>query len=135
MMCQRVLLVDDEPVLLNCLSLYIEDAGYQPLTALDAMAAFEVMQAEQPDVIVCDLRLPEIDGLRFRQKVRQHPKWQSIPFIMLTGFSEDSGFYPTLELGGERCLTKPFEPEDLLTAIAESLQDGDGEACHPAALG
>jgi CheY-like chemotaxis protein len=124
-MCQRILLVDDEPVLLNCLSLYIEDAGYEPLTALDAMAAFEIMQAEQPDVIVCDLRLPEIDGLRFRQKVRQHPEWRSIPFIMLTGFSKESDLFPTLDLNDERYLTKPFEPEDLLTAIAESLQDGD----------
>jgi CheY-like chemotaxis protein len=129
MMCQRILLVDDEPVLLSCLSLYIEDAGYEPLTASNAMAAFEVIEAEQPDVIVCDLRLPEIDGLRFRQKVRQHPEWRSIPFIMLTGLTEESDLYPFPDLSGEKLLNKPFEPEDLLAAIAESLGGKEKHLC------
>jgi CheY-like chemotaxis protein len=120
-MRHQVLLVDDEPVLLSCLRLYLEGEGYHALTARSGTTALEMLQTQRPDVIICDLHMPEMDGVRFRQRVRQNPSWQTIPFVLLTGLREPSlrqGF----ELAGDELLIKPFEPEDLLTILAKSLK-------------
>jgi CheY-like chemotaxis protein len=80
-----------------------------------------MLQTQQPDVIICDLHMPGMDGFHFRQRVRQNPKWQTIPFVILTGLREPSlrqGF----DLAGDQLLIKPFEPEDLLTVLADSLR-------------
>jgi two-component system alkaline phosphatase synthesis response regulator PhoP len=112
-----VLLVDDEPALLTALSFLLEDAGHQVQSARDVQTALEVMRSRRPDAIVCDLRLPDVDGFEFYRQLQQHPDWQSIPFILLTGALDEVGRYRSASPGITRCLCKPFDPEDLLAVL------------------
>jgi DNA-binding response OmpR family regulator len=116
-MVARVLLVDDEPVLLTSLTPFLEDAGYQVQTAQNAEAALRALRESPPDAIVCDLRMPGIDGVEFFRLVRDNAEWRSIPFILLTGGLEEAPRQLGSELGIARTLRKPFNVEDLLALL------------------
>jgi CheY-like chemotaxis protein len=117
MMYRRVLLVDDEPVLLKSLRPFLEDAGHQVLTATEAGSAFEILESDRPDAIVCDVGLPGMDGLEFYARVRQNPRWRGIPFIFLTGGRSTSGPAPSRQLNEGKVLRKPFDVDDLLMLL------------------
>jgi CheY-like chemotaxis protein len=116
---RQVLLVDDEPALLKSLAPFLEFAGHQVVTAADAQAALELLQSSRPDAIVCDLHLPGIDGFEFYRRVRQNREWRTIRFIFLTGAAQETGLRQSLQLTDSRCLTKPLDPDDLLTILSE----------------
>ncbi len=116
-MPSQVLLVDDEPALLNILSFFLEDSGYQVRVAQDGSAAMRELQSHQPDAIVCDLHMPGMNGLEFCQEVRRNPKWRSIYFVLLTGTSEGPCLQKQSRLGIDRFLPKPFELDDLLAIL------------------
>ena len=124
-MQRRVLLVDDEPALLKSLTPFLEYAGHQVVTAVDAHAALEALEVSQPDAIVCDLHLPGIDGFEFYRRVRQNREWRTIRFIFLTGAVEETGLRQSLRLTDSRCLTKPLDPDDLIAVL------GEDRACPP----
>ena len=121
-MCRRILLVDDEPVLLKSLRPFLEDAGHQVLTATEAGSAFEILESDRPDAIVCDVGLPGMDGLEFYAKVRQNPRWQGIPFIFLTGGGSASALVTSRQPTEGKVLRKPFDVDDLLRLL--SCSDG-----------
>lgn len=116
-MYHRVLLVDDEPILLKSLQPFLEDAGHQVLTATEAKSAFQILQSDRPDAIVCDVGMPGMDGLEFYARVRQNPQWCSIPFIFLTGGKSVLGSTASPQLREGRVLRKPFDVDDLLTLL------------------
>jgi CheY-like chemotaxis protein len=118
-MHRYVLLVDDEPALLNSLAPFLEDAGHRVVTAGNATVALDLLHANRPDAIVCDLRMPGIGGLEFYRRVQQDPEWESILFVFLTGAVEEADLSRDLDLRGNRILTKPFDPEDLLAVLRE----------------
>ena len=119
-MYRRVLLVDDEPVLLISLKAFLESVGHEVMTAEDGSAALELIQSDQPDAIICDLRMPGMGGLEFCRKVRDNPEWEHIYLIVLTAALEDPGVRQAKEIGIQLFLPKPFPLERLLNA----LQDG-----------
>ncbi|MCL7453550.1 MAG: response regulator [Anaerolineae bacterium] len=116
-MYRRVLLVDDEPILLKSLRPFLEDAGHQVLTATEAGSAFQLLESDRPDAIVCDVGLPGMDGLEFFAKVRQNPQWRGIPFIFLTGGKSTPGSSTSRQPSGGRVLRKPFDVDDLLMLL------------------
>jgi CheY-like chemotaxis protein len=116
-MYRYVLLVDDEPVLLTSLTPFLEDAGYRVRTAQNAKTALDALRESRPDAIVCDLRMPGIDGAEFYRLVQQNPEWRSIPFILLTGGLEEAPQQLDSDLGIARTLGKPFNVEDLLAFL------------------
>jgi CheY-like chemotaxis protein len=118
-MYRRVLLIDDEPVFLSSLTPFLEDAGYQVHTAQNAETALEALRENRPDAIVCDLRMPGVDGVEFYRQVQQNPEWRSIPFILLTGGLEEAPQLLGWELGMARTLRKPFDVEDLLALLGQ----------------
>lgn len=121
-MYRRVLLIDDEPTFLRSLALYLEDAGHQVLTQTDANLALEVLHTNQPDAIICDLRMPGMGGIEFFHEMRKNPKWQAIPFILLTGAMERTVLDHSAGCGIYRILGKPFDPEDLVAIL--NREDG-----------
>jgi signal transduction histidine kinase len=80
------------------------------------------MQHHTPDLIVADIMMPEMDGYEFYQAVRENPDWMAIPFIFLTAKGGQKDIQKGYRLGADHYLTKPFEPEDLLTAIESRLR-------------
>jgi CheY-like chemotaxis protein len=126
-MYRRVLLVDDEPILLKSLRPFLEDAGHLVLTATEAKSAFQILQSDRPDAIVCDVGMPGMDGIEFYFRVRQNPQWCGIPFIFLTGgrsTPDPSGRTPLAE---SRVLRKPFDVDDLLLLL-RSNASGEPDA-------
>jgi two-component system, sensor histidine kinase and response regulator len=112
---QIVLVVEDDASMLDIISFILEDAGYRVLQARNGDSALSVLQMIRPDMIVSDVMMPEMDGLTFCERVRAD--LSHIPFIFLTARVEKNNVRQGMKLGADDYLTKPFEPEDLLSAV------------------
>lgn len=115
----KILIVDDEPLLVKGLKYSLEQDGYEIITAVDGEAAIELASNESPDLILLDLMLPKIDGLVVCQKIREN---QQTPIIMLTAKGEDMSKILGLEYGADDYLTKPFNILELKARIKAVLR-------------
>lgn len=115
----KILIVDDEPLLVKGLKYSLEQDGYEIVTAVDGEEALELVNSEKPDLILLDLMLPKIDGLEVCQKIRE--KLQT-PIIMLTAKGEDMSKILGLEYGADDYLTKPFNILELKARIKAVLR-------------
>jgi two-component system OmpR family response regulator len=118
-----ILLVDDEPDLLDNLSLTLEMAGYQTITANDGFEALNVLQTKPVGLILADISMPCMDGYQLFNQIRENPKWTTIPFIFLTGcrFLSDKEIRYGKDMGVDEYLTKPIRSEQLLLAVLSKL--------------
>jgi two-component system sensor histidine kinase/response regulator len=117
-----ILLVDDDPAILEGVVDLLQLYGYNLLTASDGKLALEVMQDYTPDLVISDIMMPEMDGYEFYEAVRSRPEWVPIPFIFLTARGQQVDIRRGQSLGADAYLVKPFEPEDLLIAIDARLK-------------
>src|SRR3954470_1879295 len=113
-MSRKILVVDDEPKIVQIARDYLEHAGFAVVTAATGKAALSVARSEKPDLIVLDLGLPELDGLDVTRTLR---KDSNVPIIMLTARDEESDKLVGLELGADDYLTKPFSPKELVARV------------------
>jgi DNA-binding response OmpR family regulator len=116
---KTILIVDDEPKIVQLARDYLEHAGMRVLTANDGKFALSVARAEKPDLIVLDLGLPELDGLDVTRALRQE---SSVPIIMLTARGEESDKLIGLELGADDYIVKPFSPKELVARVRAVLR-------------
>lgn len=121
-MSRQILLVDDEPILLNSLRLFLEDAGHQVFTARNGTVALDIIRDQQLDAVVCDQYMPGMDGVELCQRIRQNPEWQNIQFILLTGDLGATAYYRNLGVGIDHCFAKPFDPGKLLAILANGRE-------------
>lgn len=98
---------------------YLEGAGYEVLTAYDGAEALHVFRSEQPDLVVLDLMLPQIDGLTVAREMRRSG---DIPIIMLTARAEETDRLVGLELGADDYVVKPFSPRELVARVRAVLR-------------
>ena len=117
-----VLVVDDEPDLLENISLALEAEGYQVLTAGDGVEALSVLRAETVDLVLADIAMPKMNGYQLYERVRENPKWVTIPFVFLTARKLDSDIRYGRELGVDDYLTKPIHSIDLLAVMRGKLR-------------
>ena len=127
-MPQRILIVDDERKLVQGLVAYFREAGFETLTAYDGRAALDIARREQPDLIVLDLMLPEIDGLEVCRQLR---RTSGVPIIMLTARVEEADRLIGLELGADDYILKPFSPREVVARARAVLRRASG-ALEPA---
>jgi DNA-binding response OmpR family regulator len=118
-MDSKVLVVEDEPVLLETLEYNLSHQGYQVFTAADGVTALEVARRETPDVIVLDVMLPGIDGFEVCRILR---KEMSVPILMLTARADEVDKIVGLEVGADDYLTKPFSMRELLARVKALLR-------------
>jgi len=116
-----ILVVDDEPKIAQLARDYLEHAGFRVVTASDARAALRSASRERPDLIVLDLRLPDMDGLDVTRTLR---KTSTVPIIMLTARDDESDKLVGLELGADDYMTKPFSPKELVARVRAVLRRG-----------
>lgn len=115
-----ILLVDDEPNIIELAQLYLEREGYRIISASDGKAALAAVDQHKPDLIVLDLMLPEIDGLEVCRTLRG--KKDPVCILMLTARDEDIDKILGLELGADDYLTKPFNPRELVARVKAILR-------------
>jgi len=120
-----ILIVDDEPKIVQLARDYLERAGFAVTSAYDGDAALTVYRAQPPDLIVLDLGLPGHDGLDITRTVRRE---SDVPIIMLTARSEESDKLVGLELGADDYMVKPFSPKELVARVRAVLRRAEGRA-------
>lgn len=124
----RVLVVDDDPPSLKMTAYLFQEEGYEVLTAEDGRQALELIEHEEPDLIVLDVMMPQIDGLEVCRRVRQH---RNIPIIILSAKGEISDRVLGLEIGADDYLAKPFEPSELLARVKALMRRAEAFASPP----
>ncbi len=118
-MSKLILVVDDEPRLVNLVRGYLEEEGYQVVTAANGREALFAARDHKPDLIVLDLMMPEMDGWEF---LRLHRQERNTPIIMLTARVEDVDKVAGLEMGADDYLAKPFSPRELVARVRAVLR-------------
>jgi len=125
-MPSRILVVDDEETIVRLVSYNLQQAGFEVRTAFNGLEADESVRRLQPELVVLDMMLPEIDGLTLLKKWRK--EGIRVPVIMLTARGEEIDRVLSLELGCDDYVTKPFSPRELvarINAVLRRTQDGD----------
>ena len=125
---KTILLVDDEPKIIQLARDYLERAGFAILTARDGATALTTARAGKPDLVVLDLGLPDRDGLDVTRALRRE---SAVPIIMLTARNEESDKLVGLEIGADDYITKPFSPKELVARVRVVLRRF--EAAHAGA--
>lgn len=133
-MSQRILVVDDDPQIVRLVRSYLEQAGYQVLTAADGEAALQMLRSERPDLMILDVMLPGRDGWEIIHLVRGDAQLASMPIIMLTARIEDTDRIVGLELGADDYMTKPFNPREVLARVRAVLRRTTGGPVRPHVL-
>ncbi len=118
-MSEKILLVDDDPGLRETLAFNLRGAGYQVITAADGAAALELAQSGQPDLVILDLMLPELDGLSVCRSLRQI---SDVPVLVLTARTGELDKIVGLESGADDYMTKPFSLGELQARIRALLR-------------
>ncbi|MCD4739023.1 MAG: response regulator [Anaerolineae bacterium] len=118
---QRILIVEDHPVLLNAICGLLENDGYEVVGATNGDDALEAMAVKTPELVISDIMMPGMDGYELYQKIRENPQWTRIPFIFLTAKGENEDIKKGKSLGVEDYLTKPFDAEEILITVHARL--------------
>ncbi len=116
---KTILVVDDEPKIVQLARDYLERAGLSVLAASDGKTALAALRAEKPDLLILDLGLPQMDGLDVTRAIR---KESNVPIIMLTARGDESDKLIGLELGADDYITKPFSPKELVARVRAVLR-------------
>lgn len=121
-MGNKILVVDDEVVLLETIVYNLELAGYQVYTAADGASALEMAHREKPDLMILDLMLPVIDGLEVCRQLRREDDTAGMLILMLTAKSDEIDKVVGLEVGADDYVTKPFSKHELLARVRALLR-------------
>ena len=124
-MAKTILVVDDEPKIVQIARDYLENAGFSALGAGSGGAALEVARSRRPDLIVLDLGLPDLDGLDVMRVLR---KEGTTPIIVLTARGEETDKLVGLELGADDYMTKPFSPKEMVARVRAVLRRSEATA-------
>jgi two-component system alkaline phosphatase synthesis response regulator PhoP len=124
-MSTRVLLVDDEPSILDIVSAYLQQEGYEIYTADNGSAALALARRYKPDLVVLDIMLPEMDGIEVLSRLRRE---SDVYVILLTAKAEETDKIVGLSVGADDYLTKPFSPRELVARVKAALRRLKGDA-------
>lgn len=119
---KKILVIEDNPEVRENTHEILELAGYEVVTAPNGKAGVELAQKENPDLIICDIMMPELDGYGVLHILNKKPETARIPFIFLTAKTEKTDIRKGMNLGADDYLTKPFDDTDLLNAIEARLR-------------
>jgi len=115
----KILLIDDEPSIVNLVSAYLRPEGYEVYTAADGPSGLKAARAYKPDVIVLDIMLPGMDGVQLLTNLRRE---SNVYVIMLTARTEETDKIVGLSVGADDYVTKPFSPRELVARIKAALR-------------
>ncbi len=116
-MSKRILIVDDEPDVLSLAAFRLKKSGYEILTATDGQMGLDMITSEKPDLVLLDLRLPNMDGMDVCKHVKSDKELQHIPIILFTATEDVRVADVVKEVDANDYIVKPFEPDKLIEKI------------------
>jgi two-component system alkaline phosphatase synthesis response regulator PhoP len=126
---EMILLVDDEPNIVQLARMYLEREGFRVQAVGDGQSALQAVEQHKPALMVLDLMLPVMDGMEVCRRLRAHEN--TLPILMLTARDEDVDKILGLELGADDYLTKPFNPRELVARVKAVLRRGERSQSKP----
>ncbi len=120
MSAEKILVVDDEPNIVQLARLYLEREGFRIESVSDGNSALQALETGRPDLVILDVMLPEVDGLEVCRRLRG--KNNQVPILMLTARDEDIDKILGLEMGADDYMTKPFNPRELVARVKAILR-------------
>jgi CheY-like chemotaxis protein len=118
---RRVLVIDDDRGVAQVLAIRLRSAGYATTIAHDGASGLEAAEMELPDAILLDMRMPGLDGLETNARLKHHERLRDIPVVFLSANVQDSARHAAFAAGAAAYLVKPYEPSEVLEAIANAL--------------
>ncbi len=115
----KILVCDDDREIVNAIEIYLRNEGYDVLKAYDGMEALNLVKTEEIHLILMDIMMPKLDGMRATMKIREE---KNIPIIMLSAKSEDYDKITGLNVGADDYMTKPFNPLELIARVKSQLR-------------
>jgi DNA-binding response OmpR family regulator len=125
---KRILIVDDEEMIVQTVKAYLDREGFKTYTAADGEEALRAFQEKGPDLIILDLMLPKMDGIEVTRRIRSQ---SSVPIIMLTAKAGETDRVVGLELGADDYVPKPFSPRELVARVRAVLRRLEGGPSAP----
>ena len=119
---KRILIVDDERDIVKALTIRLQRAGYEVVSAFDGAQGIFMAHKEKPDLIILDIRMPAGNGFSVAEKMKESANTGAIPVIFLTGSPEKNSEEKATALGARFYVKKPYDPEELLDAIERALE-------------
>ncbi len=116
-MPKKVMVVDDDPNIVKYITAILEDAGYETCKASDGSQAYDILKAENPDLITLDLDMPEEWGTRFYRRYSKKPEYENIPVVVVSGLS---GINHAIK-SAVGVVHKPFDPDELLEIVRKTI--------------
>jgi two-component system phosphate regulon response regulator PhoB len=126
-MAMRILVVDDEPDLVELVRFNLKEAGYEIDAARSGREALALLRRRPPDLLILDLMLPDVSGTEICRQVRSDARLAGVPVLMLTAKSEEVDRIVGFELGADDYVTKPFSPRELVLRVRALLRRASGE--------
>ena len=120
-MPQTILVVEDEPNIVESLSFLMKKAGFVVRVARDGDAAVRTIESEAPDLVLLDIMMPRRDGYDVCRTIRANPDWDAVRIIMLSAKGRDLDRRKGLELGADDYITKPFSTREIVERVQEIL--------------
>jgi DNA-binding response OmpR family regulator len=117
----RVLLVEDDPVILRLLEVNFELEGYEVLSAHDGAEGIEMAKAQRPDLVISDIMMPNVSGIELVEALKGDGDTSGIPIILLSAKAQSADVKAGMEAGADDYVTKPFEPLELVERVQALL--------------
>ena len=117
----RVLVVDDDPMVTRLVRIYLEMDDFEVQEAWDGRAALEVLQDNPPELLLLDIMMPQMDGWELLRRLRSDPELSNLPIILLTARVQDMDVARGWRMGADGYITKPFNPVELAGALRDVL--------------
>jgi len=120
-MPHRILVVDDEPSVVQIITYTLGRKGYQVIQAFDGQQALDAIATDPPDLVVLDLMMPNVDGWKVYQTLKTEERYRAIKVVVLSGVGEFENQLKTLQFGVDEYITKPFKAAEVAEAVAAAL--------------
>jgi DNA-binding response OmpR family regulator len=118
----KILIVDDEPDIVTALGIRMKAAGYEVITAADGMEGLDAARKQNPDLVLLDIMLPKLDGYKVCRILKFDENYRHIPILMITAKVTDINKKMGEEVGADAYITKPFNSDELMAKIKETLE-------------
>jgi DNA-binding response OmpR family regulator len=118
---KKILVVDDDPTTVKIISHFLQKENYRVSSSLAGVDGIKKAFKENPDLILLDIMIPDLDGFQFLSIFRKDPEYAKIPVIILSSLAEEADVLKGLEIGAVDYLTKPFSPQVLMAKIKKNL--------------